>query len=50
MGSNVEAHCNLLAFSSFVSSTGKDGSLMVTDIFLFANKVDGKPMLLIACD
>lgn len=42
MDSNVEAHRNLLPFSGFISSTGTDGSLMVTDIFIFPDKLDGK--------
>jgi hypothetical protein len=37
--STVEAHRNLIPFTSFISSTGQHGTLMVTDIFIFPDKL-----------
>lgn len=38
--SMVEAHRALVPINSFISSTGEHGTLMVTDIFIYPEKLD----------
>jgi hypothetical protein len=40
MTSTVDEHRTLLPFSSFISSTGSQGSTMVTDIYILPDKLD----------
>jgi hypothetical protein len=40
MAVNVEEHRKLIPFDGFIHSTGKDGSLMVTDIHIDPSKLD----------
>ncbi|EXJ72602.1 uncharacterized protein A1O5_03748 [Cladophialophora psammophila CBS 110553] len=37
---SVPEHRNLIPINNFISSTGPDGSLMVTDIYIFPEKLD----------
>ncbi|KIX93380.1 uncharacterized protein Z520_10799 [Fonsecaea multimorphosa CBS 102226] len=37
---SVQEHRNLIPINNFISSTGSHGSLMVTDVYIFPEKLD----------